>query len=402
MKQTLIILYLFIFSAAAAIAQTKQLLVLGFRDTIPSKILGEKRAFLIHLPNTPPDEFAPDQKYPVIYVLDGDTYFQTVVAISESKSGGSGNYSSPKAIIVGIPNTDRTRDLSPTHWVDSSLIPAAMLRSSGGGEQFLGFLEKELIPYIESAYPAAPHRTIIGHSLGGLTAINALLHHKGVFQTYVALDPTTWWEKENWIHAAEKKLVNDDYSNESLYLAIAHSADKQLSLAAVKSDTTIYTLPMRSELNFDAYVTSIIASHPLIYQSKYYPDYNHGSVALPGIADAMDFIYSFYNINFPLPGFFAPDSKDDDKLPAHYDMVSKRLGYKVFPPGELFNAIAHELMGNQQFDRAKKYLELNLQHYPKSYRAYEAMGEYYKRQGETLLSQNYYKKATAMKANEGR
>lgn len=402
MKRTLIILFLFILSAYPMVAQTKQPLVLGFRDTIASKILGEKRGLLIHLPNTPPDEFAPDQKYPVIYVLDADSYFQTVVAISESKSGGSGNYSSPKAIIVGITNTDRTRDLSPTHWVDSSLIPASMLSSSGGGEKFLAFLEKELIPYIDSVYPAAPHRTIMGHSLGGLTAIHALLHHKGVFQTYVSLDPTTWWEKENWIHAAEKNLLKDDYSNESLFLAIAHSADKNLSLAAVKADTDIHTLPMRSELNFDVYVTSIIATHPLNYQSKYYPDYNHGSVALPGIVDAMDFIYDFYYINFPWPGFFAPDSKDDDKLRAHYDMVSKRLGYKVSPPGELFNAIAHELMGNQQFDRAKKYLELNLQNYPKSYLSYEAMGEYYKRRGETLLSENYYKKATAMKANEKR
>lgn len=392
-----LILIVCLFVSSTLIAQTKKLLVYGFEDSIYSKILDEKRTLLIHLPETPADEFVSDQKYPVIYVLDAGSYFQTISAISESKGGGSGNYSFPKAIIVGIVNTDRTRDLSPTHWSDAPLIPANMTVNSGGGEKFLSFLEKELIPHIDSIYPAAPHRTIIGHSLGGLAAINALLNHRGLFQAHVVLDPTTWWEKENWINSQKNKLMRGNYVNTSVFLAIAHSVDKNFSIEALKTDTNIGTLPMRSELNFDKYVKSIAREHPLIYKSKYYPDYDHGGVALPGIIDAMDFIYNFYGISFPFPGFFAPNYTDDDKLAAHYEMVSKILGYKVPPPGELVNAVAHELMGSKQFARAKKYLDLNLKNYPNSYLSYEAMGDYFKNIGKKELSESYYNKAAAIK-----
>lgn len=397
MKTLILTIGLFVSSTFFLVAQTKKLMILGFRDSIYSKILGEKREILVHLPDTPADEFAPDQKYPVIYVLDAGSYFQTIAAISESKGGGSGNFSSPKVIVVGIVNTDRMRDLSPTHWPNPPLVPAGMAASSGDGEKFLGFIEKELIPHIDSICPAAPHRTIIGHSLGGLAAINALLNHKGLFQNHVVLDPTTWWEKENWINSVKNKLTLADYSNTSVFLAIAHSVDKSLSIEALKTDTNLRTLPMRSELNFDQYIKSIIGAHPLIYQSKYYPDYDHGGVALPGIIDAMGFIYNFYGISFPFPGFFAPDYSEDGKLAAHYEMVSKRLGYKVAPPGELVNAVAHELMGSKQFDRAKKYLDLNLKNYPNSYKSYEAMGDYYKELGKRELSDGFYKKAGVMK-----
>ena len=90
-------------------------------------------------------------------------------------SSVNGNTVCPKMIVVGIPNTNRMRDLTPTtpegeqFYIDSSAST-----NSGGGEKFISFIEKELIPHIESNYPTQPYRMLIGHSLGGLMVMHAL------------------------------------------------------------------------------------------------------------------------------------------------------------------------------------------------------------------------------------
>jgi len=93
-------------------------------------------------------------------------------------------------IVVAIPNTDRSRDLTPTH---SLLLPDGttqdFLKTTGGAEAFTTFLEKELIPYVESHYPTAPHRMLVGHSFGGLFTINALINHPGILIPMWRLTP---------------------------------------------------------------------------------------------------------------------------------------------------------------------------------------------------------------------
>ena len=66
----------------------------------------------------------------------------------------------PRMVVVGIPNTDRTRDLTPTH-VDVMFGDSAFARTSGGGAKFMDFVEKELIPYVESKYPVTGYRTFV-------------------------------------------------------------------------------------------------------------------------------------------------------------------------------------------------------------------------------------------------
>ena len=88
----------------------------------------------------------------------------------------------PRMIIVGILNTNRMRDLTPTHIQGSpEYDDSTIFKSTGGGKQFMSFMEKELIPYIDSTYSTAPYRMFIGHSLGGLMVIDALFHHKHLF-----------------------------------------------------------------------------------------------------------------------------------------------------------------------------------------------------------------------------
>lgn len=85
-------------------------------------------------------------------------------------------------IVVGIPNTDRIRDLTPTH-VNAALpyTDSLMLKTTGGGERFVLFIEKELMPHIDSLYPAQPYKILTGHSFGGLTVINVAINHTKLF-----------------------------------------------------------------------------------------------------------------------------------------------------------------------------------------------------------------------------
>jgi len=95
----------------------------------------------------------------------------------------NGNTIFPEMIIVGIPIKDRFRDLTPS--CDSSIS-----QTSGGYNNFISFVEKELFPYINSTYPTAPYKIFIGHSLGGLTVVNTLMKFPGLFDSYIAIDPS--------------------------------------------------------------------------------------------------------------------------------------------------------------------------------------------------------------------
>ena len=77
---------------------------------------------------------------------------------------------------------------------------------NGGGEGFTSFLEKELISYIEKTYPTTTHKTIIGRSLGGLLVINTLIHHPELFNNYITIGSSLWWNDQKIIKRNQKNL----------------------------------------------------------------------------------------------------------------------------------------------------------------------------------------------------
>src|ERR1700759_3010656 len=173
-----IITLILFFSCLSAYAQKENRIVIGTTDTIYSKILNEKRTILVHVPDGDKT-----QRYPVLYILDGENHFQSAVAIVEQISGII-----PNMVIVGITNTDRERDLTPTHVNPDRLVNAGEAKHTGGDGNFMSFIEKELIPYVDSHYPTTSYRTFSGHSLGGLAVINAFINHSSLFNAYIVID----------------------------------------------------------------------------------------------------------------------------------------------------------------------------------------------------------------------
>jgi len=123
------------------IVEKENNIVIGQKDIIFSDILKEDREIWVHLPESAMNATSDSAKYPVLYLLDGTGHFFSVTGMIIQLSTTNGNTISPEMIVIGIPNTDRTRDLTPTH-VNEMFGDTIFPRTSGGGKNFLNFLKK--------------------------------------------------------------------------------------------------------------------------------------------------------------------------------------------------------------------------------------------------------------------
>jgi predicted alpha/beta superfamily hydrolase len=264
--------------------------VLGRTDSLRSTILHETRSFYVHVPTGAAGTGTATKRYPVVYLFDGDAQFAAATSMIQYLST---NYNAlcPEMIVVGILHPDRRKDLTPTHVAaDPPFLAASAGKTTGGGEAFIAFLERELLPYIDQKYPTQPHKTLIGHSLGGLAVMQIFVHHTRLFNAYVCLDPSMWWDHQALLKETKQALETRRFAGTSLYLGIAHTADGGLKPAQVLTDTTAATLHMRSALTLQRY----LEQHPhngLRYRGKYYPDDSHMSVPFIAEYDALRFLF---------------------------------------------------------------------------------------------------------------
>lgn len=175
----------------------KQVFPFGVVDQIQSKELGEKRWLNVYLPQG----YHPDSAvtYPVIYVLDGSAHedFPHIAGLAQFMN----MYNIlPKSIVVGIANVDRYRDFTAP---SSDKEDLKSMPTSGGSALFIAFLEKELQPYIQKHYKTNGQRTLIGQSMGGLLATEVLFKHPHLFEQYIIVSPSLWWNKQKMIKKAE-------------------------------------------------------------------------------------------------------------------------------------------------------------------------------------------------------
>ncbi len=188
-----LILFGFLVLVLPAFAQKtpqKVPLVIGVADAIQSKVLGERRVLNIYLPE---GYSAQDTtNYSVIYLLDGSTDedFIHVAGLVQFNAFPWINRL-PKTILVGIANVDRRRDFTYPTTIESD---RQRNKTAGQSAKFMAFIESELQPYIEKEYRATRTQTLIGQSLGGLLATEILLKKPALFDNYVIVSPSLWWD----------------------------------------------------------------------------------------------------------------------------------------------------------------------------------------------------------------
>ncbi len=201
---------------AQALAQTPVLvkpLLIGESLELSSKNLRETRRINIYLP----DAYGSDKKasFPVMVMLDGGIA-EDFLHIAGLMQVSIANGTMRPFILVGVENTVRRRDLtSPSdNALDKRDIPNA-----GGSSQFRRFLVQELLPEIDQRYRTTQERVLIGESLAGLFVIDTLFHSPDVFQTYIALDPSLWWNDQKLTADFADKLRANPKLSKNLYFA---------------------------------------------------------------------------------------------------------------------------------------------------------------------------------------
>lgn len=197
--------------------------VLAQTDELWSDQLKEQRILNIYLP---PGYDTDHKTYPVIYLLDGsaDEDFIHVVGIVQFLT--TITETMPPAIVVGIGNVDRRRDFTfPTTVAkDKKDYP-----TTGGSAGFISFFEKDLEPYIQKEYRAGGQRTIIGQSLGGLLAAQVLLQKPALFDNYIIVSPSLWWDHESLLDKAPDLLKSFPARQTNVYLAVGEEEEKTMS-----------------------------------------------------------------------------------------------------------------------------------------------------------------------------
>lgn len=369
-------------------------IVIGAVDSLFSKTLNEQRKVWVHVPTNPTRSKA-KIKYPVLYLLDGDDHFYAVVGLIQQLSE---DQLCPKMIVVGIPNTDRTRDLTPTH-VKTVFGDTAFSKTSGGGENFTKFISNELIPYIDSHYPTTSYRTMIGHSLGGLMSVNTVMHHPEIFANYLAIDPSLWWDDRKLSKEASALLDEKKFDHKFLYVAIANTMREGLDIKDVVKDTSENTEHIRSILEF-VETNKKKNKSGLQFESKYYPDDNHGSVPLIAEYDALRAMFPWYQLK-GFRRFFDSKSKaslDDvmKEVRDHYASLSDHFGYTALPDENFVNGAGYGFMNNKMSDKAFAMFDMNIKNYPDSPNVYDSMGDYYLSEKDTVKAIELFNKALSM------
>lgn len=313
---------------------------IGERCNLHSTILGESREYWIHLPES--YRQSDSEKYPVIYLLDGETNFHSLVGIQKNLTRGVYNYM-PECIVVGVVNVDRNRDFTPSNsFVERE--GRKTMTTSGGAKVFLSFLTDELRAEIDATYRTSGYNILIGHSLGGLFAINTLLHHTDSFNAYISLDPSLWWDDKKVFKEAESLWAAKDFSGRILFVGMAQTMvrpnDKQQHSETINTFCEKIMLP------------SVPANH-LLADWKYYADETHGTVTTIGMMDGLRKLFS--GIEVPVKQI----PKNPELLEETYAKLSERLGFQFSPSKAILERLAKYAESVGEAENAQKILKMN-------------------------------------------
>ena len=360
---TLVVLVLFSTSAFAQYDGPTKL-------TIKSAVLGEDRAILVR---TPPGYATSNLKYPVMYMTDGDAHLaHTSGTIDFLVRNGRIS----DMILVGIPNTDRTRDLTPAKATGPN---ATQFPTAGGADNFLKFIETELIPQIEKTYRVQPYRILAGHSFGGLFTVHALITRPELFNSYIAVSPSLQWADETTLKRAEEFFKTRKELKATLFTSLGNEpGDIGKDFVAFKE--------LLSKTQIKGFE----------WQAEQMMDEDHGSVVLRSHYFGLRKVYDGWQMpRDPATGAVAGGLKAADE---HYKWLSEKFGYAIPTPEGLINQIGYQFLLAQSPnpEEAIAVFKANVERYPNSANVYDSLGEAYEKTGHMDWAAPQYEKAQAL------
>jgi len=222
--------------------------------TIRSAALQEDRVINVYTPPGYDDSVA--ASFPVLYMPDGglDEDFPHIATTIDSLIR---RRRIPPMLVVGIPNTERRRDLTGPTTVakDSTIAPHV-----GGSAEFRRFIRDELMPEVRRRYRGTGNTAVVGESLAGLFVVETFLLDPALFDRYIAVSPSLWWNDDGLLTVAGDSLRAQGDRPAVLYLTAANEPGIEAETAAL---------------------AALIASHPpsgLRWQYTPRPDLRHDTI----------------------------------------------------------------------------------------------------------------------------
>jgi predicted alpha/beta superfamily hydrolase len=303
-------------------------------------------------------------------------------------------------IIVGITNTNRMRDLTPTHIRSTRTISdTSVFRDTGGGGAFFSFLEKELFPYVEQHYPANDYRVLAGHSLGGLMVADALLIRPGLCQGWISIDPSIWYDDAYLLRQMDFQQYREARKPSSFFMAMANNLPKGMDTLSMQRDSSSATEDNRAIHSFARKLEKRPWTN-LTWSWKFYPEDDHGSVTSIALYDGMRYVFRDYK----LPAFgdlLSPAADPVHMLEEWSARNSAQWGFPVYAPEGFVNGLAYTMLYRGDA-RAAKVFEYNARCYPESPHVYMALAVYYRSLNMEARAREMDERANALKAGRRR
>lgn len=311
--------------------------------TIASSFPEEDRQFTVYLPAG--YERDVDTRYPTMYILDGQ---RNAILFAPIARFFAARDRAPNVIIVALSSAGgiRGRDYTPANATDDGI-------TTGGADQYLKHLERELIPFIDATYRTERFRILSGESRGGLFALHTMIERPELFQAYFLLSPALY------------------HDNASIIPRLQDFLDSKPQL------TSYFYMNMGSE--GDQFADAVNAAHSAIEKNtptglswhfELLPEQPHGLTGIPGQYDAFRRLFTDWRIPFEII-----EADGAAGAIAHFEKLSKQYGYTVLPPEISLNEYGYTFLRLKQHDVAVGLFRLGLDLYPRSANAHDSLAD---------------------------
>lgn len=333
-----------------------QPMIIGHKTVIQSEILQEEREIVIY---TPKDYVHSQEKYPILYLLDAEWNFHYVSGIVKQLAS-SGDI--PKMIVVGIINTNRSRDLTPAGKQDNP-------QRFGGAKPFLDFLSEEVQAFMDDKFRVQPFRILAGHSFGGLFSIYSMLEKPDFFQAYIALSPSLGRNNEQQVRIAQQFFQEKNTLPRKLYLAVANEG----GFTYLSTQKLLHILEEQVE-------------QEVFWKFTHFKQENHASITIQGFLEGLTFIFEGFNPEK------MPELDDIFLIEAHFKQLSERLGYALPVPEYYYQKFVQEQLAQRELDYAFFILHKYQAKYPNSSEMLFSMADAHLLNGNFEEAKKYYEK----------
>lgn len=193
-------------------------LIIGQIYTITSKVFGGERRIVVRTPTYYNED--PERRFTTVYIIDGgpEQDFPHLAGIAQS---GDVNWTFDPVILVGVETVNRRAEITPPA-TNIELYREELGADPGGSDEFRRFIRDEVKPFVEANFRTSGRDAVIGESLAGLFIVETLFKSPDLFDDFIAVSPSMWWEDMEYGRNARKYLKSLPDGERRLYLTIGN------------------------------------------------------------------------------------------------------------------------------------------------------------------------------------